>query len=229
MLITTLNTVVEGMLVEEELAGEASAKTTGNWKGNYHNMNKKNNRSTNKEVHAPDRYIEYTPIGTTLSQSGGSIIKAGFTQASSPQTSTQLQALKSPSSQRFGYRSSDPHAMKLTRILLQVFKPSQVLRDLAIDLQASTPLRSHYCLSAQCDVWTLLAPYTMGHFDIVGSQHNEITAGSCHNRTFCHHLLLAQWDIIGRHHHESWRTPNLEALSGQVRFHVIGHHYGESW
>jgi len=59
------------MLVEEELAGEAPAKTTSNWKGNYQNMNKKNNRSTSKEVHAPDRYTEYTPIGTTYTQTLG--------------------------------------------------------------------------------------------------------------------------------------------------------------
>ena len=51
------------MLVEEELLKETPAKA--GQKGNYQNKEKKTGDSSNKEVHAINRHMEYNPIRTT--------------------------------------------------------------------------------------------------------------------------------------------------------------------
>ena len=53
------------MLLEEELAREASAKIGSYQKSNYQNVDKKDKGLTSQEVHALDYYTKYIPIGTT--------------------------------------------------------------------------------------------------------------------------------------------------------------------
>ncbi|KAJ8424063.1 LOW QUALITY PROTEIN: hypothetical protein Cgig2_006536 [Carnegiea gigantea] len=63
---TTLRSA--SVLVKEELAGETSAKATNNWKGNYHNKDKKDNDPKSKKVYTLDCYTKYTPSGSTYTQ-----------------------------------------------------------------------------------------------------------------------------------------------------------------
>ncbi|KAJ8425165.1 hypothetical protein Cgig2_031558 [Carnegiea gigantea] len=51
-----------------KLARETPTEATNTWKGDYQNRNKKDNDSTNIEMHALDCYTEYTTIGSIYSQ-----------------------------------------------------------------------------------------------------------------------------------------------------------------
>ena len=53
------------MLVQEKLPREAPAKIGRGQNDNYQNKDKKDGSSSNKEVHAINHYIEYTPVRTT--------------------------------------------------------------------------------------------------------------------------------------------------------------------
>ena len=53
-----------GMLIVEELARETHAKA--GWKNNSQNKEKKTGSSSNKEVHAINFYMKYTPTGLLI-------------------------------------------------------------------------------------------------------------------------------------------------------------------